>query len=162
MPELEIVRADLTNVDHQNAVVAMMDAYASDPMGDGKPMSRFARANLINSLRNLPTTLIYHSLHKKEPRGMAVCFRGFSTFAAMPLINLHDLYIDVAWRGRGIGISLLDAVEREARDTGCCKLTLEVQENNTRARSIYDRFGFRQGVYVAEAGGTLFMTKLLT
>lgn len=33
---------------------------------------------------------------------------------------------------------------QESTATECCKLTLEVQENNSRARSIYARFSFRQ------------------
>ena len=38
----------------------------------------------------------------------------------------------------------------EAVTTGCCKLTLEVQQNNARARSVYGKFGFAQAVYAAD------------
>jgi len=67
-------------------------------------------------------------------------------------------------RGQGIGRRLLDAIERKAKETGCCKLTLEVQENNKHARSMYGKFGFAQSVYPADAhgGGFLFMSKPLT
>lgn len=56
---------------------------------------------------------------------------------------------------------LLEAILEEAVATGCCKLTLEVQENNSRARSVYGRFGFKQAVYAADAegGGSLYMVR---
>jgi ribosomal protein S18 acetylase RimI-like enzyme len=55
----------------------------------------------------------------------------------------------------------LAEVERKARDIGCCKLTLEVQENNHRARRVYERLGFAQAEYVKIAGGSLFLSKPL-
>ena len=118
---------------------------------------------MIDGLRGHPTTQIFLAMRSDQPVGIAVCFRGFSTFAAMPLINLHDFFVDHRVRGQGIGQSLLHAIEIEAQATGCCKVTLEVQENNRKARSMYTKFGFGQAVYAADAadGGALFMTKPL-
>jgi len=161
MNTFEIVQANLSDSQHQAAVVAMMDAYSADPMGDGHPLSEFAKRHLIPGLQEHPTTLVFLALHDCDPCGIATCFRGFSTFAARPLISISDFYVDPAFRGRGIGQMLLDAIEREARATGCCKLTLEVQQNNSRARSIYGKFGFAQAVYAADfaGGGSIYMVK---
>ena len=163
MPEIDIVTADLTDSMHQDAVLSMLNAYSSDPMGDEQPLSEFARKNLIDGLRKHPTTLIFLAIRNNRPIGIAVCFRGFSTFGALPLINLHDFYVDANMRGQGVGRLLLDAIQREGLASGCCKLTLEVQENNSRARSIYGKFGFARAVYAADAkgGGSLFLTKPL-
>jgi len=164
MATIDIVTANLANPAHQRAVVTMLDAYSADPMGAQQPLSEDTRANLIDGLRRHPTTLIFLAMQSDQPSGIAVCFRGFSTFAAKPLLNVHDFYVDTKLRGRGIGRLLLDAVERNARNTGCCKLTLEVQENNRHARSMYAKFGFAQVVYPADAhgGGSLFMSKRLS
>ncbi|MCA9265305.1 MAG: GNAT family N-acetyltransferase [Planctomycetales bacterium] len=164
MAECEIVHADLDNLQHQAAVVALLDAYASDPMGDAKPLSDFARANLIRGLQTHPTTMIFLAFQGDMPRGIAICFRGFSTFAAKPLINISDFYVNPSLRGRGLGRSLLAAIQEEALSTGCCKLTLEVQQNNARARAIYEKFGFAQAVYAADenCGGSLCMTKAIS
>ena len=161
MNSVRIVQADLSVETHQDSVVAMLDAYSADPMGDGCPLSMEAKRNLIPGLRDHPTTLIFLALIDRKPCGIAICFRGFSTFAAKPLINISDFYVTPACRGRGVGRMLLNAVEQEARSSGCCKLTLEVQQNNTRARSIYGRFGFAQAVYAADSGGggSLYMVK---
>jgi ribosomal protein S18 acetylase RimI-like enzyme len=60
-----------------------------------------------------------------------------------------------------VGRQLLAAVETRARAMGCCKLTLEVQEGNRRARRIYEAAGFAQGLYQEAAGGSLFYCKPL-
>jgi hypothetical protein len=44
---LRYVQADLSNVDHQDAVLAMVDAYSRDPMGDGAPLAAEVRERLI-------------------------------------------------------------------------------------------------------------------
>ncbi|MEK0449673.1 MAG: hypothetical protein RL088_1941 [Verrucomicrobiota bacterium] len=160
-PEAIIVEADLARREHQASVLAMLEAYSADPMGDGHPLSEYARANLIAGLRAHPTTLVFLAFRGDEAVGMAICFRGFSTFAARPLINVHDFYVASALRGRGIGRMLMAAVEQKARATGCCKLTLEVQENNSRAQRLYAAFGFERGHYAEGAGGSLFFWKRL-
>jgi len=86
---------------------------------------------------------------------------GFSTFAARPLLNLSDFYVVPAHRGGGIGRQLLVAMEQHALAIGCCKLSLEVQENNARARRLYAAAGFHQARYTPEAGGSLYYVKPL-
>lgn len=158
---IEIIEADLTTQSHQKAVVAMLNAYASDPMGDGKPLASEVQEKLIAGLRKHPTTLIFLALQENEPVGIAVCFRGFSTFAARPLINIHDFYVAPELRRQGVGRLLLERVEHAAQATDCCKLTLEVQERNTRAHQIYLAYGFARSTYVEEAGGALFLSKAI-
>jgi ribosomal protein S18 acetylase RimI-like enzyme len=158
-----ILKADLRDPNHQREIVRMMDAYSRDPMGDGKPLSEYACNHLIEGLIGHPTTIVFLVYENDVACGIATCFRGFSTFAARPLINLSDFYIEPRLRGRGFGKKLLQTIEKEARATGCCKLTLEVQQNNQIAQSVYGQFGFRQAVYAADAdgGGSLYMVKPL-
>ena len=158
---VEIVKADLEREDHQRAIVELLDAYAADPLIDGKPLSDEVRRAMIPGLRAHPTTLVLLAFCDAQAVGVAVCFRGYSTFYARPLINIHDLAVLAGFRGGGIGRRLLDAVEREARSTGCCKLTLEVRENNHRAKRIYESIGFTQGAGDGEGTGFLFLAKPL-
>jgi ribosomal protein S18 acetylase RimI-like enzyme len=97
-----------------------------------------------------------------EAVGVAVCFVGFSTFKARPLLNIHDLAVIPTHRGRGVGRKLLDAVERKARERGCCSVTLEVLEKNVGARRLYAAAGFGQPTYnEGQGGGALFLSKPL-
>jgi GNAT superfamily N-acetyltransferase len=161
MEPIEIVEAELSRTAHQHAVVELINAYAADPMGNGKPLALEVRNALIPGLRQHPTTLIFLAYQGDDAIGIAVCFLGFSTFAAQPLINIHDLAVLPGYRGLGIGRQLLEAVERKARSLGCCKLTLEVLEHNHRARRVYEAAGFAQATYREEAGGTWFLAKPL-
>lgn len=158
---ITVVEADLSQPLHQQAVVAMIDAYARDPMGDGAPLDAEVKARLVSGLRAHPTTLIFLAFEREQPVGIAVCFLGFSTFAAKPLVNIHDFAVLATHRGRGISRQLLDAIEAKARALGCCKLTLEVLENNHRARHVYETFGFARYQLQPEAGGALFLAKPL-
>lgn len=79
MSEFEIFQADLTCLEHQEAVLAMLNAYATDAMGDGKPLSEYASSHLIEGLVRHPTTLIFLAMRDTKPCGIAICFRGFST-----------------------------------------------------------------------------------
>jgi GNAT superfamily N-acetyltransferase len=156
-----VLEAELDRPEHQRAVVDLLDWYAKDPMGNGRPLSDEVKKALLPGLRAHPTSLIFIAYQGEEPVGIAVCFRGFSTFAARPLVNIHDLAVLPDRRGRGIGRLLLQAVERKARSLGCCKLTLEVQEGNRRARAVYEAAGFSRSVYEEEAGPALFLSKPL-
>ncbi|MBK8037198.1 MAG: GNAT family N-acetyltransferase [Verrucomicrobiaceae bacterium] len=156
-----VTEADLSNTAHQAATLSMMDAYARDDMGDGRPLSDWSLDHLIAGLREHPTTLVFLVFRGTEPVGIATCFRGFSTFAARPLLNISDYFVLPACQGRGLGRRLMEAIEHRARELGCCRLTLEVQEHNHRARAIYGAAGFAQAVYVAEAGGSLYLAKQL-
>ena len=161
MPVVEIIEADLAQSEHQDAVLHLTDAYARDPMGNGKPLSAAVRRALIPGLRKHPTTVIFLAYRGSHAVGIANCFFGFSTFAARPLLNVSDLAVLPGHRGQGIGRRLLAAVEHKASQAGCCKLTIEVQENNHRAKQLYKAAGFLPAVYVETAGNVLFLSKPL-
>jgi GNAT superfamily N-acetyltransferase len=137
-----ITEANLSDAAHQRDVLALTAAYARDPMGNGAPLPQETLERLIIGLQSHPTTLIFLAHDRDRSIGIATCFRGFSTFAARPLINIHDLAVLPEYRGRGVGRRLLEAVEQKARELGCCKITLEVLQHNERARRVYAQFGF--------------------
>jgi len=161
MESVKIVEADLNRPEHQEAIVELINAYAADPMGNGAPLPDDVRRALIPGLQQHSTTLVFLAWQAGRAIGIAVCFRGFSTFQAKPLINIHDLAVSPECRGQGVGRQLLEAVECKARALGCCKLTLETQEKNRRAQRVYAAAGFAQAVYEEAAGGSLFFAKPL-
>jgi ribosomal protein S18 acetylase RimI-like enzyme len=158
---IRIVEADLSLAEHQEAVLAMVDAYSRDAMGNGKPLDQDVRTRLIPGLRRHPTTLIFLAFDGVQPIGAAVCFISFSSFAAKPIINIHDFVVLPASRGKGIGRRLLEAVEAKARELGCCKLTLEVMDKNHQAIRMYQAAGFERYSLQEEAGVAIFMSKPL-
>ena len=138
---ISIVDADLAEGEHERALVALVDAYARDPMGGGHALSAVVRETMVAGLRRAGNALVLLAYVDEAPVGVAVCFVGYSTFAARPLINVHDLAVLPAHRQRGVGTALLAAVEARALARGCCKITLEVRDDNEPARRLYGRFG---------------------
>ena len=55
---------------------------------------------------------------------------------------LEELYVLPAWRGQGVGASLLRASLAQARERGCLMMDLEVTEDHARAAHLYAREGF--------------------
>ena len=147
---------------HARGIVDLIDSYARDPMGGGQPLRADVRARLVPGLHAHPTSLVLLALADQDAVGVAVCFLGFSTFEARPLVNVHDLAVLPQHRGRGVGRALLAGVEQRARARGCCKITLEVLDENAPARQLYARFGFRDFA-VGDLGSvpTRFLSKTL-
>ena len=167
MPHTESIRickADYAKPEHAKALVGLLDAYARDPMGGGEGLSDFAKTHVVAELAKLPhafTLLAFDGPGEQTPVGLANCMLGFSTFACKPLVNVHDLTVSAAYRGRRIGEALLAAVEHEARALGACKMTLEVLSGNASAMRLYVRSGFAQYQLDPSAGQAGFMQKWL-
>ncbi len=161
MGNIEIIEANLELTIHAKAVTDLLNAYARDPMGDGNPLSPWVLKNLIPGLLAHPTTIIFLAFNAGKAIGIVTCFKGFSTFMARPIINISDLFTSPGQRGRGIGKRLLAAVEKKAKELNCCKITLEVQENNRNAIAIYSAAGFKRDIHVPTAGYALFFSKQL-
>ncbi len=143
MPEgVTIVDSDLSSTAHQHALVELLDAYMREPMEGGVPPSERVKRDLVPGLRAHPASYVFLAYRGDVAVGFAICFLGFSTFNARPLINIHDIFVTTGSRGTGVGKKLLERIEARARALNCCRLTLEVREDNVVARGLYRAFGF--------------------
>lgn len=161
-PALTIGLADYADARDAAAVIALLDAYARDPMGGGAPLADRVRARLVGDLAANPQAFSLIARLNDEPVGLANCFMGYSTFAAAPLVNIHDFAVVLGQRGAGIGRALLAAVEAEALKRGACKITLEVLSGNHPARRLYAANGYGDYQLDPASGQALFWQKRLT
>ena len=153
--------ADYGRPSDARAIVALLDAYASDPAGGGEPLSDFARSRLVPELASRPQAFSVLAFDGEAAVGLVNCIEGFSTFKCLPLVNVHDVAVLASHRGRGIAEAMLAEVERLARERGACKLTLEVLSGNAPAMRLYQRVGF-EGYQLDPAMGTAqFLQKWL-
>ena len=61
--------------------------------------------------------------------------------------DVEDLYIDTlcvdpAFRGQGIGTALIQFAEQYAKENGYERLSLVVEQNNTKAQKLYTKLGY--------------------
>lgn len=144
-----------------NAIIGLLDQYARDPMGGGQPLAGKVTQKLIPALQKIEGAFSVLCFSDERAVGLVNCFQGFSTFKCQPLINIHDIVVRSDFRGKGISLKMLQLVEHEAKERGCCKLTLEVLERNDVAKSAYQRFGFDAYELMPRMGQALFWQKVL-
>jgi len=61
-----------------------------------------------------------------------------STILIEPTCYLQDLFTAPAWRGRGVGRALIEAVRARCRAAGAARLYWHTQAANATARRLYD------------------------
>jgi len=58
--------------------------------------------------------------------------------------ELKRMFVSDAWRGRGLGLALLEHLAAHARVNGCSLLRLETGIHQHAAVKLYERWGFRR------------------
>ncbi len=135
---------DFENPSHLTAVADLLQGYMADPMGEHKPHSKIEQLRLVDGLASHPKAFVVLASDGGKAVGMATCFELFSTFAVKPFINIHDLYLLDSYRGFGVGRGMLQFIEEVATSKKCCKITLEVRDDNDVAQGLYRSEGFAE------------------
>ena len=144
---MKIILANLELPSHQEAIISLLDMYCRDEFGSGKPLPDETKNGLIEGLKQARGICFLAEertpTNTSEFIGLALCLPSFSSFRAQPIINIHDIAVAPSHRGKGVGQALLQGVEKEALRRGCCKVTLEVRNDNTIAKAAYLRAGYQ-------------------
>ena len=111
---------------------------------EGVRLSQDARQTAINSLLVEPVRgrILLIQTPNGETVGYAVLAFGFSIEFGGRDAFLDELFIDDAFRSRGLGTAALAAVCNWADNAGLCALHLEVGRDNETAKALYTSAGF--------------------
>ncbi len=142
--KIQIVEADLNQLDHAENFLRLTAAYMSDPMGEAESWNETQKNTVVKEMKDHPCALILLAKADNQYVGICTCFYAYSTFLAKPLLNIHDIYVDSTYRGNGVAKKLVEAVEEIAIQKGCGKITLEVRKDNLNARDLYKHKGFTE------------------
>lgn len=148
---------DFSNEIHCARLAGLINEYICDPMGGGQPLTPLQQIRMVDGLANHTASFVLFISVNEQIIGLATCFINFSTFKAKPYINIHDIIIDNACRGKGYGKLLLKKIEEIARERKYCKITLEVREDNYRAQNLYRELGYKNTLPVM-----FFWTKVIS
>lgn len=91
---------------------------------------------------------------------------GFGVVAVLgEVADLHRIAVRSAWRRRGLGAALVEALAAEAQRRGCRRMLLEVEAGNAAALALYGRLGFveiaRRAEYYGPGRDALVMERAL-
>ncbi|WP_371194128.1 GNAT family N-acetyltransferase [Glaciecola sp. SC05] len=168
---INCVEVDFKNASHTDALLTLLQVYATDPMGGGEPIESKVTATLITEMskRSHVFSVIVFADKVLDsspsvstlPIAFANCIESFSTFKGRAVVNIHDFAVIPEARGHGISQRLLQCIEEVSIARGACKLTLEVLEGNTIAKNAYLKAGFSGYELDPALGQALFWEKSL-
>jgi ribosomal protein S18 acetylase RimI-like enzyme len=153
---MRIVAARLDDPADAAAYRDQLAAYALDPLGGACALPESTLHRVCEDLARMPHAHAFLARLDEVTVGFATCFEGYSTFRGQSLWNIHDIAVIRAFRGQGIGRALLQHIARSAQAAGCCKLTLEVREDNPGAARLYRNFGFHTA-HLADGGQVQYL-----
>ncbi len=94
-----------------------------------------------------------------EPQGVAQLRFRWSVWKSAEDCWLEDLYVRDSARRGGLGRALVEAAVASARDRGCRRIELDVNEDNAAALALYEACGFT--LEPKPPGRTLFAGRTL-
>jgi ribosomal protein S18 acetylase RimI-like enzyme len=99
------------------------------------------RSFIQKHLRDASST-VFVALAGAQAVGFVQIFESWSTVRLAPVLILEDLFVDPAWRGNGIGRSLVYTSVAYARENGAASMSLETAIANEQAQRVYEREGW--------------------
>ena len=98
---------------------------------------RFIRERLDNN-----ESIIYVAMDGDKPIGFTQLYPKYSSARAVKNWILNDLFVDAAYRKKGIGAKLIDQAANFAKTSGSQFIQLETAVDNYTAQSLYEGLGF--------------------
>lgn len=147
---------------HEAEVVARLLVGFRDWLGHDWPSDNAFLASIERLMDGRDAEFLLGAATDDSPPG-GVCqvrFR-FSVWTASPDCWLEDLFVAQAARGAGLGTALVEAACGRARERGCRRIELDVNEANAPAVALYERLGF-SGASKGKPERDLFMGRPLT
>lgn len=123
------------------ALLPLVSAYRrfygqpADPGGERRFMAKHLRDD---------SSVVFFALCDGGAAGFVQLFESWSTVWLAPVLIVEDLFVDEAYRGRGIATQLINAAVSFAREGGAVAMFLETAADNERAQAVYEREGWRR------------------
>jgi GNAT superfamily N-acetyltransferase len=128
---------------HEAEAVARLIVEFRDHLGVEWPSANAFLAGVERLIEQPDTAFLLATPHEDAPpSGVAqVRFRLGLWFAAEDCL-LEDLFVRADARGRGVGRALVQGTIDLARERGCRRVELDVNDANPAALALYESFGF--------------------
>jgi GNAT superfamily N-acetyltransferase len=151
--------ADIWNarVDEAPAVARLLCGFR-DWWGNSEPSGDAMLANVRRVMESGDGEFLLAS-HAGEPSGVCQIRFRWSVWKSAEDCWLEDLYVREPARREGLGRALVEAAVARARERGCRRIELDVNEDNAAALALYTACGFT--LEPKPPGRTLFIGRAL-
>lgn len=78
--------------------------------------------------------------------GFAIILKARNYLRHEKYVNLHFMYTDPEYRGRGVNALIIDALKKWAHDKGLFEIRLTVYQDNVMAIKAYEKVGFKKHI----------------
>jgi len=135
---MEIKHASLDDLDH---LLPLFEAYRAYYHQSPKVLAKeFLRTRL-----QAQEAIIFLALTPRaQGAGFALVYSSYNSVILRKTYILHDLYVDAAYRGQGLGRRLLTTVINHAKRHEIAEITLMTEKTNTKAQKLYHAAGFEE------------------
>jgi ribosomal protein S18 acetylase RimI-like enzyme len=131
---------------HEAEDVARLLVAFRDHLGYDWPSDNAFLAGVENLIEDRDTAFILGAVDDDAPPCGVVQLRyRMGIWRAGRDCLVEDVYVDESARGRGVARALLEHATERARERGCRRMELDVNEENTAALALYTSFGFTTG-----------------
>ena len=113
-----------------------------DWWGRSLPSDESFAASVDRLMDSPDTEFLLGSAGGGAPAGVCQLRFRFSVWHATEDCWFEDLFVREQARRSGLGGALVEAALERARERGCARVELDVNEANRAARALYERFGF--------------------
>ncbi len=117
------------------ALIKELAIYENAPDAVTNPVSLF----IEHGLGENPIYKLWLAKHENKTIGMALCFTAYSTWKGK-MLYLDDLVVTEAYRRKGIGKLLLNALTLHAKNEAYKLIKWQVLDWNLPAISFYEKF----------------------
>ena len=136
----------MTESDRDLYIEMAEEFYHSDAVLHPIPRAHFEKT-AEEALKSGTYAEIYLLEYEGKTAGYGLTARTFSQEAGGQVLWIEELYIREAFRSRGLGREFFSYLEENNKGV-LSRLRLEVEADNTRAISLYERLGYEVMDYV--------------
>ena len=128
---------------HEAETVARLIVAFRDHLGRDWPSDNAFLAGIEGQIEQTDTEFLLGAAHADAPpAGVAQLRYRHGLWRAGPDCHLEDLFVAQEARGAGLGRALVDAAVGRARERGCRRIELDVNEANAGGLAVYRAAGF--------------------
>ncbi|WP_422079740.1 GNAT family N-acetyltransferase [Ulvibacterium sp.] len=134
---ISILKADRI---HIPLVVPLFDGYR---VFYGQKSDFEAARKFLEERFKRNESVLFLALYQGKPVGFTQLYTTFSSASLQSIFILNDLFVDKAFRKKGIGEALLQRAQEHCVKLGYKGLALETETDNP-AQKLYERLGWKK------------------